>query len=144
MKKFNVTIHTDGACRGNPGKGGYAALLECNGHSKTITGGTLNTTNNRMELTAVVEGLKALKAPCQVVVYSDSRLVVQGISVWMHTWAQQGWRKSDGETPVHVDLWKQLYDFAMTHSISTIWIKGHSENVMNTKVNEIARSSVPA
>jgi ribonuclease HI len=143
MNKFNVTLHTNGACRGNPGNGGYAALLQYKDKSKIISGGVTNTTNNRMELTAVVEGLKALNAPCQVVIHSDSRLVVQGISVWMHGWAQQGWRKSDGDAPAHMDLWKQLYEFSMTHSVSAVWMKRHSGDSSNTNVNQIAKASVP-
>ena len=87
MMKYNVTIHTDGICRGDSGNGGYAALMQCNGKSKSVSGGAKNTTNHRMELTAVAESLKALKTPCNVVVFSNSRLVVQGITMWMHKWA---------------------------------------------------------
>ena len=142
MTTYNVTIHADGACRGNPGKGGYAALLQCNGRSKIITGAVENTTNNRMELMAVVEGLKALNAPCQVVVHSDSRFVVQGISLWMHSWANQGWHKSNGETPVHADLWQQLHKLAVTHSISALWVQGQSGNEMNREVHQLAKASI--
>ncbi|HOR18505.1 MAG TPA: ribonuclease H [Brevefilum sp.] len=144
MMKYNVTIHTDGICRGDSGNGGYAALMQCNGKSKSVSGGAKNTTNHRMELTAVAESLKALKTPCNVVVFSNSRLVVQGITMWMHKWAQQSWRRSSGDEPVHLDLWKQIYDYAETHKISAVWIKGCSGDDLLSFVNKIARAAVPS
>ena len=125
-----VTLYTDGACSGNPGPGGWGAILEYMGHEKEMSGGELDTTNNRMELTAVIEGLKALKEPCIVELYSDSKYVIDAL--------EKGWIKSDKKPALNSDLWEMLLGLTMKHELHYHWVKGHAENPKNNRCDEMA------
>ena len=136
MKK--VLIYTDGACSGNPGPGGWAAILMHGDAKKEISGGEAETTNNRMELTAVIEALAALKEPCEVTLYSDSRYVVDAVNKgWLRSWQLKGWRKKGGEVK-NPDLWERLVPFLQKHRITFVWVKGHAENEFNSRCDELA------
>ncbi len=137
-----VTIVSDGACTGNPGPGGWAALLRWRGHEKILTGNETHTTNNRMELMAVIAALEALKRPMRVVVITDSRYVQQGITTWMAHWKRNGWRTADNQPIKNVDLWKRLEAAAAKHHIDWQWVKGHSNHLDNERVDSLARSSI--
>lgn len=139
MKK--VDIYTDGACSGNPGNGGYCAILSYNGTEKIVKGGVKDTTNNRMEILAVIEGLKALKQKCFVTIYSDSQYVVDAINKnWLNDWVAKGW-KTAGKSPVkNVDLWKELLELLSVHSVEFVKVKGHSDNEYNNRCDKIAVS----
>ena len=140
MKK--VEIYTDGACSVNPGKGGWAAILLYNGHQKTISGAEAETTNNRMELLAVIKGLEALKEVCQVIVYSDSAYVVNAfIQGWVYNWQRNGWAKKGGEVK-NIDLWEQLLALTQTHKVQFVKVKGHSDNEYNNLCDEEARKAI--
>jgi len=129
-----VEIYTDGACTGNPGKGGFGAILIYNGTEKKISRGYRKTTNNRMELMAAVESLKLLKEPCNVELYSDSKYLTDAINKgWLESWAKNGWRKADKKKVLNVDLWQELRQMLEVHSVTFIWVKGHAGN----KYNEI-------
>ena len=137
MKK--VTLYTDGACSGNPGPGGWGAILEFQGTEKELSGGEASTTNNRMELTAVIEGLSALKEPCIVELYSDSKYVIDGLSKgWAATWQKNGWRKSDKKPALNPDLWEKLLELTHIHQLRYHWVKGHAENEKNNRCDELA------
>lgn len=137
-----VEIFTDGACKGNPGTGGWGALLICNGSEKELFGGERNTTNNRMELLAVIEALKALKKPCEVIVHTDSQYVQKGISEWIHGWKARGW-KTAAKAPVkNVDLWQALDAAQAQHQMDWRWIKGHAGHVGNERADELANRGV--
>ena len=132
MKK--VEIYTDGACRGNPGPGGWGAILEYNGHQKELSGGESNTTNNRMELTAVIEGLRALKEPCTVELYSDSKYVIDALEKgWAWGWKKKNWIKSDKKLALNPDLWDVLLQLTMKHEVHYHWVKGHATNPKKEK-----------
>ena len=134
-----VTLYTDGACSGNPGPGGWGAILEYNGVQKELSGGEARTTNNRMELTAVIEGLRALKEPCNVELYSDSKYVVDALEKgWAVGWQKRGWVKSDKSPALNPDLWEKLLALADTHEIHCHWVKGHAENEYNNRCDEMA------
>ena len=136
----NVEIYTDGACSGNPGSGGYCAILIFNGIEKIISGGESETTNNRMELLAVIEGLKALKEPCNVTLYSDSQYVVNAINQkWIDGWQVNGWRNSAKDAVKNVELWKSLLKLLAIHKVEFIKVKGHSDNEYNNRCDKIAR-----
>ena len=136
-----VEIYTDGACSGNPGAGGWGAILRCQGVEKELSGGEANTTNNRMELTAVIEALKALKKPCKIVLYTDSRYVMDGITKWLPNWQINGWRTANKKTPVkNVDLWQTLESLLKNHQIKWVWVKGHNGHLENERVDELARN----
>ena len=121
-----VTLYTDGACSGNPGPGGWGAILEYMGHEKEMSGGEENTTNNRMELTAVIRGLMALKEPCIVELYSDSKYVIDGLSKgWAAGWQKKGWIKSDKKPALNPDLWEKLLELLDKHDVTFVWVKGH-------------------
>ena len=140
----NVVIHTDGACSGNPGPGGWGAVLQYGKAKKELSGGSEGvTTNNRMELTAVVEALSALTTPCTVVVKSDSSYVITGMMVNMHHWAERGWTRKGGSLK-HVDLWKKVYELCETHKVVPIWIPGHAGDPMNERADQWARLAIPA
>lgn len=139
----NVIIHTDGACSGNPGPGGWGAILQYGKASKEISGGVADTTNNRMELVAVVEALSALKAPCTVVVKSDSAYVITGMMVNMHRWRELGWRRKGGAL-IHADLWQKVYDLCQTHKVVPVWIPGHSGDPLNERADQLASLAIPA
>jgi len=137
MKK--VEMYTDGACSGNPGPGGYACIMIYNGHKKQLSGGENMTTNNRMELKAVIEGLKALKEPCRVKVTSDSRYVVDAISKgWVYSWRDNGWKKADKKPALNVDLWEEMLRLLEIHDVEFIWIKGHDGHEYNEICDRIA------
>ena len=134
-----VTIYTDGACKGNPGPGGWGAILECEGVSKEISGGEARTTNNRMELTAVIMALQKLRYPCKVKLVSDSKYVIDGISKgWAKSWRAKGWVKSDKKPALNPDLWGELLDLAEQHELNCVWVKGHADNPKNNRCDEMA------
>ena len=134
-----VTLYTDGACSGNPGPGGWGAILEYQGHEKELSGGEKSTTNNRMELTAVIEGLQALKESCVVELYSDSKYVIDGLSKgWAVSWRKNGWRKADKKPALNPDLWETLLNLTEKHEMRYHWVKGHAENPKNNRCDEMA------
>lgn len=139
----NLDIYTDGACSGNPGPGGYGAILIYNQVEKKISGGELNTTNNRMELTAVIESLKVLKEPCKVNLYTDSAYVCNAINQnWIQNWQLNNWKNSQKKEVLNKDLWLTLMDMLAKHSVTFIKVKGHSDNKYNNLCDEIARSEI--
>ena len=134
-----VTIYTDGACSGNPGPGGWGAILEWQGHEKELSGGEAQTTNNRMELTAVLTALSLLKEPCTVELYSDSKDVVDAIDKgWLYGWQKKGWIKADKKPVLNVDLWQQLLPLLARHNVRLHWVKGHAENEKNNRCDQLA------
>ena len=134
-----VTLYTDGACSGNPGPGGWGAILEYMGHRREMSGGERETTNNRMELTAVIKGLMALKEPCVVELYSDSKYVIDGLSKgWAVSWRSRGWVKADKKPALNPDLWEQLLALTEKHQMRYHWVKGHAENPDNNRCDELA------
>ena len=134
-----VTIYTDGACSGNPGPGGWGAILMYGGHKKELSGGEAQTTNNRMELTGVIAALEALKEPCAVELYSDSKYVIDGLGKgWAKGWRARGWVKSDKKPALNPDLWGRLLDLCEKHTVSLHWVKGHAENEFNNRCDQLA------
>ena len=134
-----VTLYTDGACSGNPGPGGWGAILEFNGTEKELSGGEAETTNNRMELTAVIAGLSALKEPCIVELYSDSKYVIDGMSKgWAEGWRKNGWKKADKKPALNPDLWEKLLDLTNIHTLHYHWVKGHADNPKNNRCDQLA------
>ena len=134
-----VTIYTDGACSGNPGPGGWGAILMYGEHKKELSGGEAQTTNNRMELTAVITALEALREPCEVELWSDSKYVIDGLSKgWAKGWRARGWVKGDKKPALNPDLWGRLLDLAETHTLRYHWVKGHAENEFNNRCDEMA------
>ena len=134
-----VIIYTDGACSGNPGPGGWGAILEWQGHEKELSGGEAQTTNNRMELTAVLTALRLLKEPCTVELYSDSKYVVDAIDKgWLYGWQKKGWIKADKKPVLNVDLWQQLLPELARHDVHLHWVKGHAENEKNNRCDQLA------
>ncbi len=134
-----VTIYTDGACSGNPGPGGWGAILEYMGHEKELSGGEQNTTNNRMELTAVIKALQALKEPCTVELYSDSKYVLDALQKgWAVSWRKKGWIKSDKKPALNPDLWETLLNLVEMHDVRCHWVKGHAANPKNNRCDELA------
>jgi len=138
-----VTIYTDGACSGNPGKGGYGAVLIYNGHRKELSGGYISTTNNRMEIMAVIKGLEALKEPCYVTLYSDSKYVVDAIEKgWVEKWKNNNWYRNKSDKALNVDLWKRLLELLKIHEVHFCWVKGHADNVENQRCDTLARGAI--
>lgn len=134
-----VTLYTDGACSGNPGPGGWGAILSYNGVEKELSGGESATTNNRMELLAVISGLEALKEPCRVELYSDSKYVIDGLSKgWAASWRKNGWRKADKKPALNPDLWERLLNLTEKHELSYHWVKGHADNPYNNRCDQLA------
>ncbi len=133
-----VDVYTDGACKGNPGPGGWGALLRFGDHEKELFGGEPNTTNNRMELTAVIEALRVLKRTCKVRVHTDSQYVQKGISEWLANWRRRGWRTSDGKPVKNQDLWQALDELAGGHAIEWRWVKGHAGHPENERADALA------
>ena len=134
-----VTLYTDGACSGNPGPGGWGAILEYNGAEKELSGGEENTTNNRMELTAVIRGLQALKEPCIVELYSDSKYVIDALEKgWAWGWKKKNWIKSDKKPALNPDLWEELLQLTQRHEVHYHWVKGHATNPKNNRCDELA------
>jgi ribonuclease HI len=137
MKK--VEIFTDGACSGNPGPGGYGVILKYNGHEKELSGGYRNTTNNRMELMAIIKGLDALKEPCEVMVYSDSRYIVDAINKgWVQRWAANNWMRNKKESAKNIDLWERLLKQLARHKVRFTWVKGHAGHEENERCDQLA------
>lgn len=136
-----VTLVTDGSCLGNPGPGGWAYILRYGPHVRETTGSDAHTTNNRMELSAAVEGLKALKERCQVELITDSEYVKNGITKWISGWKRRNWRKADGQPVLNVDLWKSLEEQAARHDIVWKWTKGHASHEDNNRCDELARDA---
>ena len=138
-----VTRYTDGACSGNPGPGGWGAILMYKDTKKEISGGKDNTTNNIMELTAVIEGLKLLKFPCKVKLYSDSAYVVNAfVQKWIFGWLKNGWKNSSKEPVKNKELWQELYNLTKIHDVEFIKVKGHSDNEYNNRCDELARNAI--
>jgi len=133
-----VIIHADGGCRGNPGPGGWGALLQTGEHSKELWGGEPDTTNNRMELTAAICALEALRRPSTVHLHTDSQYVQKGISAWIHNWKRNGWRTSDKKPVKNADLWQRLDELASRHEIKWFWVKGHAGHVGNERADVLA------
>lgn len=138
-----IELYTDGACSGNPGPGGWGALLRFGQHEKELSGGEEDTTNNRMELTAVIEGLKALTSPCSVTIYTDSKYVMDGMEKWLEGWKKKGWKTSAKKPVKNADLWQKLDSETARHSISWEWVKGHSGHPENERADELARLAIP-
>jgi ribonuclease HI len=138
-----VEIFTDGACSGNPGPGGWAAILRFNSHERELFGGEILTTNNRMELMAAISALQALKRPCAVTLYTDSRYVMDGITQWMRRWKANGWRTSGKDPVKNSDLWMALDTAASPHKIDWRWVEGHAGHRENERADLLARSAIP-
>ncbi len=136
---LQVTIYTDGASSGNPGPGGYGAVLLYNSHRRELSAGYRRTTNNRMELLAVIVALEELKRPCDVIVYSDSEYVVNAVTKgWVYTWQSKGWRKADRKPALNVDLWQRLLPLLEKHNVQFRWVRGHDNNAENERCDELA------
>ncbi len=135
----HVEIYTDGACSGNPGPGGFGAILVYNGREKELSGGEAQTTNNRMELLAVITALEALKEPCSVTLTTDSKYVSDGITQgWAESWRARGWRKADGKAAMNPELWDRLLNLLDTHSVELVWVKGHAGHPYNERCDALA------
>jgi ribonuclease HI len=137
-----VTIYTDGACSGNPGPGGWGAILISGEHRKELNGGEAETTNNRMELTAAIEALNALKRPCMVALYTDSVYVRDGITKWIHGWRRNGWRTADKKPVKNAELWQALEQALKRHKVDWHWVKGHAGHPENERADELAREGL--
>lgn len=135
----HVEIHTDGACLGNPGPGGWAALLRWRGQERELAGGEPDTTNNRMELMAAISALEALREPCDATLHTDSQYVRQGITEWMPNWVRRGWKTAGGDPVKNRDLWERLNAAAAAHKVDWRWVKGHSGDPDNERVDQLAR-----
>jgi len=139
-----VRIFTDGACKGNPGPGGWGALMQWNGHERELFGGEASTTNNRMELLAVISALEALSRPCRLEVYTDSQYVQKGITEWIAGWKRRGWKTADKKPVKNVDLWLRLDQLAGLHEMSWHWVRGHDGHPENERADALANRGVPA
>ncbi|MFA6310314.1 MAG: ribonuclease HI [Sterolibacterium sp.] len=137
-----VDIFTDGACSGNPGPGGWGAILRSHGREKELCGGEPDTTNNRMELTAVIEALKALKRPVKARVHTDSQYVQKGISEWIHAWKRRGWRTAGKQAVKNADLWRALDEQAAQHRVEWLWVRGHAGHAENERADALARRGI--
>jgi len=137
-----VIVHTDGACRGNPGPGGWGAVLESGSTSRELYGGETHTTNNRMEMTAVIRALQALKRDCRVKIVTDSKYVLQGMTEWMAGWKQKGWKTAAKKPVLNRDLWRELDTLASRHEITWEWVKGHSGHPLNERADQLANKGI--
>lgn len=138
----DVTIYSDGACKGNPGPGGWGAVLVSGNHEKEMFGGEAGTTNNRMELTAVIEALRALKRPCRIAVYTDSQYVQKGIKEWLPGWKARGWKTADKKPVKNADLWQTLDGLTQSHQIEWHWVRGHNGHPGNERADALANKGV--
>jgi ribonuclease HI len=144
MNLTRIDIYTDGACKGNPGPGGWGALLRCGEHERELFGGEALTTNNRMELLAVIKALEALKQQSDVAIHTDSQYVQKGVSEWLSNWKARGWRTADGKPLKNVDLWQRLDALLAGHRIDWLWVRGHSGHVENERADVLANRGVIA
>ncbi len=135
-----ITIYSDGSSLGNPGPGGWGTILEFNGHTKELCGGELNTTNNKMELKGAIEGLKALKEPCEVKIISDSKYVVQGINEWLKNWIKNNWKTAAKKPVKNIELWQEYIENSKQHNITAVWVKGHAGHEQNERCDILART----
>ena len=140
--KPEIEIFTDGACSGNPGPGGWAAILRMGERERELSGGDTSTTNNRMELMGAISGLEALKRPCEVKLYTDSRYVLDGATKWIHGWKKNGWRTADKKAVKNVELWQRLTAAAAPHKVHWAWVKGHSGHAGNERADQLARLEI--
>ena len=138
-----VEIFCDGACSGNPGPGGYGAILRCGKHKKEISGGAKETTNNRMEMSAAIEALRLLTRPCQVTITTDSQYLVKGMTEWITGWQRKGWRNSKKEPVLNRDLWELLLELTRPHNVQWIWVRGHAGHTENERCDQLAREGIP-
>ena len=138
-----VIIATDGACKGNPGPGGWGAIIRMGERERELSGGDVETTNNRMELTAAIRALGALKRPCRVILSTDSRYVMDGLTKWIHGWRRNGWRTADRKPVKNADLWQELVEAARPHLVEWRWVKGHSGDPDNERADRLACDAVP-
>ncbi len=138
-----IEIYTDGACSGNPGPGGWGAILRWNGHEKELSGGHPDTTNNRMEMTAVIKALEALKKPAKVEIHTDSTYVKDGIEKWMHGWKKRGWKTADKKAVKNQGLWQQLDELIQKHDVTLHWVKGHNGHPENERADALAVAAIP-
>jgi len=139
----HVDLFTDGACSGNPGPGGWGAILRYGEHEKELNGGTAATTNNRMELQAVIEGLTALKGRCHVMIHTDSKYVMDGVTKYLANWKVKGWKTADKKDVKNIDLWQTLDALLPLHQIEWTWVKGHNGHAENERADELARAGIP-
>jgi len=139
-----VEIYTDGACSGNPGPGGWGAILRSNGQERELSGGEQQTTNNRMEMQAIIKALEALKYPCSVEIYTDSKYVLQGATEWLPNWKAKAWRSASKKPVKNVDLWQQLDGLLGIHQTHWHWVKGHSGHPENERADSLARTAIPS
>jgi ribonuclease HI len=140
----DLVIYTDGACRGNPGPGGWGALLDFRGKQKLLSGGELQTTNNRMELMAAIQALEALREPCRITLYTDSTYVMKGLNEWLAGWKLRGWRTADRKPVKNQDLWQRLDTAASRHIINWQWVRGHTGNAGNERADQLANEGLDA
>ncbi len=138
-----VEIFTDGACSGNPGPGGWGAILRAGAHEREISGGERETTNNRMELTAAIKALETLKKPSNVVLHTDSRYLLDGVTKWLKRWKANGWKTADKKPVKNEDLWRTLESAAATHEVHWRWVRGHNDHVENERADRLARAAIP-
>jgi ribonuclease HI len=143
VTKPRVDIFTDGACSGNPGPGGWAAIMRAGGHERELSGGEKATTNNRMELLAIIRALEALKAPSAVTIHTDSRYAMDGATKWMKNWKKNGWKTADKKPVKNEDLWRALEDAAANHAMTWRWVEGHSGHAENERADALARAAIP-
>ncbi len=138
----HIIIYTDGACRGNPGKGGWGALIVYQNHRKSLSGHVPHTTNNRMELTAAIEALKVLREPCRVELFTDSQYLQKGMTTWLHKWKQNGWKTADKKAVKNAELWQALHDAMAGHEVTWHWVKGHAGHPENEYVDSLANQAI--
>jgi len=142
VSEGRVTIHTDGACSGNPGPGGYGAILQWGDHTREIKGGEPHTTNNRMELMAAIMALESLKRPCTVDIHTDSQYLRNGIMTWINGWKRNGWKTADRKPVKNADLWQRLDDALSHHTVRWHWVRGHAGHDLNERADELARQAI--